>query len=126
MPSWPSAERRVLLCVGGVLSFQGICRVMRSCAFCADANKRFWYIPVKALFAQSSRCLISILLAHIGLRQIAVVLYDPLKLNKKISHFGGNSDAITRRAAHVLSIERNAKMQFGLGIGQLVTRLDKF
>ena len=55
-----------------------------------------------------------------------MVLYDPHRLNKKISHAGGNSEAIIRRAAHVRSIERNAKMQFGLGIGQIVARLDVF
>ena len=100
--------------------------MIRNCAFRADANKRFWYISVQVIFAQSSRYSISIRLAHIALRQIAVVLCDLRRLNKKISHAGGNSDAITRRAVHVRSIERNAKMQFGLEIGQLVAHLDIF
>ena len=46
-----SAEWRVLLCVGGLLFVQSVCRVIRTCAFRADANKCFWYIPVQALFA---------------------------------------------------------------------------
>ena len=83
-----------------------------------------------AYFAPSGLCTIEQIfdfypVSHIALRQIAVVLCDPRRLNKKISHAGGNSESIIRRAAHVRSIERNAKMQFGHGIGQLVTRLDK-
>ena len=116
----------MLLCVGGLLFVQSVCRVIRNCAFRADANKRFWDISVQLIFAQSSRYLISIRLAHITLRQIAVALYDPRRRYKKISHAGGNSDAITRRAAHVRSIEGNAKMHFGLEIGQLVAHLDIF
>ena len=107
-----SAERRVLLCVGGLLFVQSVCRVSRTCALRVDANKRFWYISVQVIFAQSSRYLISIRLAHIAFRQIAVVVCDPRRLNKKISHAGATVTPLpdVPRTSEVLSAMRKCSL----------------